>query len=239
MPDSNALPQEPSVIPPASVVLPPLRQPVSRTDRLREALRQAILDGALPPGKALVEREIAEMYGVSKTPVREALKQRQSTGLVVITADQGVSVRQPDDALVRELYTARAQVEPSAVAMTAARLGPCRHDRARAALLEANALMKAGASSGLGAANRRFHRELYQACGNTFLSNFLDQLQDLTAFVAGLGWRLQATFGVEAAEHAAILEAVEAGDADLAETRCREHILSAERKLVGALKDHS
>ncbi|XMN11782.1 GntR family transcriptional regulator (plasmid) [Streptomyces griseobrunneus] len=91
----------------APLSLPPLREAVSRTGRVRDALRQAILEGVLPPGKALVERELAEMYGVSKTPVREALKQLRSTGLVEINAYQGVSVRRPDNRLVQELYTAR------------------------------------------------------------------------------------------------------------------------------------
>ena len=204
---------------------------------MRDALRAAILEGALQPGRALVEREIAEMYGVSKTPVREALKQLQSTGLVVVNAYQGVSVRRPDDTLVHELYTARATTEPSAVGMTAARLGPARHDGARKAFEEAAALVGAGETHGLGAANRRFHRELYTACGNTFLCNFLDQLQDLTAFVAGLGWRLRATFEEEAAEHAAILDAVEQGDAELATRLTRQHIRKAEQTLAGTLTD--
>ncbi|MET7599123.1 GntR family transcriptional regulator [Streptomyces sp. NPDC005481] len=236
MPNMDATPQAPGS-PPASVVLPPLRQPASRTDRVRDALRQAILEGALQPGRPLVEREIAEMYGVSKTPVREALKQLQSSGLVVINAYQGVSVRSPDDMLVHELYTARATTEPAAVRMTAERLGATRHEGARKAFAEAASLVGAGETHGLGAANRRFHRELYTACGNTFLCNFLDQLQDLTAFVAGLGWRLRATFEQEASEHAAILEAVEQGDAELAERLTRRHIRKAENTLAGALTD--
>ncbi|MHC3393240.1 GntR family transcriptional regulator [Streptomyces lavendulocolor] len=228
--------ETPSATPPA-VALPPLQQPVSRTDRVREALRQAILGGALPPGRALVERELAELYGVSKTPVREALKQLQSTGLVEINAYQGVSVRLPDDTLVRELYTARCAAEPEAVRLAAEQRGAVPHAGARRALAEAAALIGSGETQGLGIANRRFHRELYTACDNSFLCGFLDQLQDLTAFVAGLGWRLRATFEEEAAEHAAILEAMEEGDADRVEHLTRAHIRKAQQTLAGALGD--
>ncbi|MFE3236579.1 GntR family transcriptional regulator [Kitasatospora indigofera] len=220
---------------PSPMALPPLVQPASRTDRVRDALRQAILDGALPPGRALVERELAEMYGVSKTPVREALKQLRATGLVEMNAYQGVSVRRPDDRLVRELYTARCAAEPEAVRLAVELHGAAPHARARRALEDAAALIGAGETQGLGIANRRFHRELYTACDNSFLCAFLDQLQDLTAFVAGLGWRLQATFEEEATEHAAILEAMEQGDADRAEELTRAHIRKAQRTLAGAL----
>ncbi|MGI5397300.1 GntR family transcriptional regulator [Streptomyces sp. CA-251251] len=222
---------------PSAGALPPLRQPASRTDRVRDALRQAILDGALPPGRALVERELAELYGVSKTPVREALKQLQSTGLVEINAYQGVSVRRPDDKLVRELYTARCAAEPDAVRLAAELHGAVAYPGARRALDEAAALIGSGETQGLGIANRRFHRELYTACDNSFLCGFLDQLQDLTAFVAGLGWRLRATFEEEAAEHTAILEAMEHGDAERAEQLTRAHIRKARRTLSDALGD--
>ncbi|MGW0915142.1 GntR family transcriptional regulator [Streptomyces sp. NPDC002784] len=229
--------ETPGTPPSPPAALPPLRQPASRTDRVRDALRQAILDGALPPGRALVERELAEMYGVSKTPVREALKQLQSTGLVEINAYQGVSVRKPDDRLVRELYTARRAAEPEAVRLAAEQRGAAVYPAARRALDEAAVLIGSGETQGLGIANRRFHRELYTACDNSFLCGFLDQLQDLTAFVAGLGWRLRATFEEEAAEHAAILEAMEQGDADRAEQLTRSHIRKAQQTLSRTLGD--
>ncbi|MFD4543302.1 GntR family transcriptional regulator [Streptomyces bauhiniae] len=222
---------------PPAVVLPPLRQAASRTDRVRDALREAILEGVLLPGRPLVERELAELYGVSKTPVREALKQLQSTGLVEINAYQGVSVRRPDDRLVRELYTARGATEPEAVRLTVEQRGATPHLRARQALDEAAALIGSGETQGLGIVNRRFHRELYAACDNSFLCDFLDRLQDLTAFVAGLGWRLRATFEEEAAEHAAILEAVERGDGERAEELTRVHIRKARQVLSRALGD--
>lgn len=214
-----------------------LAQPASRTDRVRDALRRAILDGTLEPGRALVERELAERLGVSKTPVREALKQLQSSGLVQVNAYQGMSVRQPDATSVQELYAARAAAEPAAVRLAAQRLGAVRHDAARAALDEASALLGSGDTARLSIANRRFHRELYIACGNSFLCTFLDQLQDLTAFMAAAGWRLRATFEQEAAEHAAILAAVEAGAAEEVERLTRRHIEKAAATIMAAFDE--
>ncbi len=225
---------DPTGLPAAALAL---EQPASRADRVRDALRRAILDGTLAPGRPLVERELAEMLGVSKTPVREALKQLHSSGLVEINAYQGVSVRRIDADTVRQLYTARASVEPAAVRL--ATQGTGSFAAARAALADAAVLVGSGETAGLGIANRRFHRELYLACGNPFLCGFLDQLQDLTAFVATAGWRLRATFLQESAEHEAMLDAAESGDAALAERLTREHIENALTTLVAVLDEQA
>ncbi|WP_353807656.1 GntR family transcriptional regulator [Agromyces sp. SYSU T00194] len=203
---------------------------------MREALQQAILDGRLPQGAPLVEREIAEMLGVSKTPVREALKQLQSSGLVVATSYQGVAVRTLEAATAHELYAARLAVEPQAVRMGVERCGPGRQDAARRALGEARALLGGEHPAQLGLANRRFHREIYVLCHNEWLISFLDKLQLLNTFLATAGWRIEPTFGVEADEHQLLLDAVEAGDAERAESLVREHILEASRSLLRVLE---
>lgn len=218
-------------------LLPPAQTPASRADVVCEALRRAILDGVLQPGQPLVERELAEMLGVSKTPVREALKQLRSTGLVEVLSFQGVRVRELDADYVEKLYAARASTEPSAVRLAVLRLGATEHTDAHAALETAAACASRGDRTGMGIANRTFHRLLYTASDNGFLCDFLDQLQDLTAFAATTGWRLRATFEQEAAEHAAILAAVEQGDADLAERLAREHIEKASRTLSETLHE--
>jgi DNA-binding GntR family transcriptional regulator len=219
---------------PRALVIP-VEQPASRSDRVYDSLRRAILDGTLAPGRALVERELAETLGVSKTPVREALKKLTLSGLVEMNSYQGVSVRQIDGSLIEELYTARAGVEPTAVRLAVVASGLTRYDAARQALDDAHRHAAAGETAALGLANRRFHREIYSASGNRFLCEFLNQLQDLTTFVATAGWRLKATFEQEAEEHWAILAAMEAGDAGLAERRVGEHIRTAAHTLVSVL----
>lgn len=89
---------------------------------------------------------------MSKTPVREALKQLHSTGLVEINAYQGVGVRRPDNPLVQELYAARCAAEPEAVGLGAVRLGATAPAPApaRQALQDATTLIGSGASDGPG-----------------------------------------------------------------------------------------
>lgn len=213
----------------------PTHQPSSRSDRVRDALQQAILDGRLPQGAPLVERELAEMLGVSKTPVREALKQLASSGLVEANSYQGVSVRRLDSDTAHSLYTARLAVEPEAVRLGVELRGAGEYPEARAALERARELLDAGQPAQLGLANRAFHRALYTLCGNEWLVSFLDKIQSLNTFLATAGWRIDPTFDAEAAEHLEILHAVEAGDATRAEALIREHILEASKALLHSL----
>jgi DNA-binding GntR family transcriptional regulator len=212
---------------------PSLEQPISRGDRVREALLEAILDGRLRQGAPLVERELSTWLGVSKTPIREALKQLRSSGLVVATAYQGMSVRTLDAGTVRDVSGARSVVEPEAARQAVVSRGARPAAAARQALDEAAALLEAGQPAQLGLVNRRFHRELYAECGNELLIDFLDKLQGLNAFIATAGWRASATYESEWREHSAVLSAYEAGDAELAARLLRDHI---ERSAAGALR---
>jgi DNA-binding GntR family transcriptional regulator len=212
---------------------PSLEQPISRGDRVREALLEAILDGRLRQGAPLVERELSTWLGVSKTPIREALKQLRSSGLVVATAYQGMSVRTLDAGTVRDVSGARSVVEPEAARQAVVSRGARPAAAARPALEEAAALLEAGQPAQLGLINRRFHRELYAECGNELLIDFLDKLQGLNAFIATAGWRASATYESEWREHSAVLSAYEAGDAELAARLLRDHI---ERSAAGALR---
>lgn len=215
----------------------PKRHAESHSDRVLVALQQAILDGSLPPGTSLIERELAEMLGFSKTPIREALKILQSSGLIEPSTRSWV-VRRLDAATVHSLYAARVAVEPQALKLGVELLGKGPRPGARKALESAQALLGADDQVQLGLANRQFHRELYLACGNEWLIDFLDKLQTLNTFLATTGWRISPRFDAEAREHREILEAVEEGDAERSEKLIREHILGASKALLSSLEDH-
>ncbi|GAA3921053.1 GntR family transcriptional regulator [Microbacterium invictum] len=207
----------------------------SHGDRVQAALQQAILDGRLPQGAPLVERELAEQLGVSKTPVREALKRLESSGLVE-SSYRSVTVRRLDANIVRSLHDARLVVEPEAVRLGVLKVGAGERASARRALDIAHAAIGSGDTAMLGIANRGFHQELYRLCANEWLVEFLDKLQALSTFVATAGWRLDPTFDAEAEEHREILHAVERGDAEAAASLTRDHIGAASRALLDSLK---
>src|SRR6266487_4486969 len=93
----------------------------SRTVAVLEAIKHAILAGELRPGQALVETDLAEVLGVSKTPVREALKTLAGAGLVTMNPYKGAAVRVVDDEQARHVYDARLLLEPEALARAVTR----------------------------------------------------------------------------------------------------------------------
>ena len=198
-----------------------------RTAAVLEAIKHAILAGELRPGQSLVEAELAQQLGVSKTPVREALKTLAGAGLVTMSPYRGAAVRVIDADTAHAVYDMRLLLEPEAVRRAAARGGDW--DAAGRALDRADASADEAERS---LANREFHRALYRECGNPLLVAALDDLRDQTALISAAAWQQQPSWRQEAGEHAAILAAAAAGDADRAGELLAAHIGSfAERQL--------
>ncbi|WP_405792170.1 GntR family transcriptional regulator [Streptomyces sp. NBC_01506] len=197
----------------------------SRTQYVLEAIKNAILTARLPPGQALVEAELADRFGVSKTPVREALKTLAGTGLVVMSQYKGAVVRHVDATMAREVYDVRLLLEPEALRRSVSRRG--RLDAAQVALDRAESAADRADRS---LADRDFHRALYLPCGNPLLARTLDEISDQAALVATVAWATVPTREREAAEHREILRLALAGEATAAADALRHHIASFVRR---------
>ncbi|WP_279571284.1 GntR family transcriptional regulator [Streptomyces hainanensis] len=193
----------------------------SRTQFVLEHLTRAILTGVLEPGSPLVENELAARFGVSKTPVREALKTLAGRGLVEMSEYRGASVRTVDAAMARSVYDVRLLLEPEALSRTVGSGADLA--AAHAALTRADTAKDTAERS---LANRDFHRALYLPCGNPLLARMLDELRDQAALVSSVAWQARPTWDREAEEHRAILARAEAGDAPGAAELLRAHILA-------------
>jgi DNA-binding GntR family transcriptional regulator len=209
----------------------------SRTEAVLDAIKRAILAGELRPGQSLVETELAQLLGVSKTPVREALKTLAGAGLVTMNAYRGATVRAIDPASAAAIYDLRLLLEPEAVRRAVGRgaaeaspvqAGPVQASAAQASWASAHAALQASDAATDQAqrslANREFHRALYLACGNSLLVKTLDDLRDQTALVSALSWEQAPSWQQEAAEHQAILAAARRGAATEAAALLRAHI---------------
>ncbi|WP_434453008.1 GntR family transcriptional regulator [Lentzea sp. E54] len=203
--------------------------PASRTDFVLESIKEAILNGKLKPGQALVETDLAATLDVSKTPVREALKTLAGSGLVVMSPYKGVAVRTVDAAMARSVYDVRLLLEPEALRRSVA-LGA---DFSSAASVLEDVADLARRSL----ANRRFHRALYAGCGNPVMIQILDGLRDQAALITVAGWGLRPTWDDEAAEHRAILVAAQEGFADVAAGLLRHHIQTFADRVAEELPD--
>ncbi|MFF1375036.1 GntR family transcriptional regulator [Streptomyces sp. NPDC058308] len=206
----------------------------SRTQFVLEAIKHRILTGELRPGQPLVETELAGEFGVSKTPVREALKTLAGTGLVSMSQYKGAAVRTVDAAMAREVYDVRLLLEPEALRRTVRRGAPLA--AARDALDRADAAEDAAERS---LANREFHRALYSACGNPLLGRLLDEVRDQAALVSAVAWAADPSWAREAGEHQEILRLAAAGDADGAAGALHRHIASFVERAFPARVDRT
>src|SRR5580692_7750934 len=123
----------------------------SRTEAVLDAIKHAILAGELRPGQSLVETELAQLLGVSKTPVREALKTLAGAGLVTMSAYRGATVRAIDPASAAAIYDLRLLLEPEAVRRAvgrgAAEAGPVQASPVQASPAQASPAQASWASA--------------------------------------------------------------------------------------------
>lgn len=198
----------------------------SMVEQTRGILRERIRSGELPPGTRLRQERLAEELGISRTPLREALRLLAADGLVELQVNRGAVVSTLSHADRVAFWEARLALEPGAARLAAERRDP----DAIAAMQATIAAQRAAATETQGfAANRAFHLALVGAAGNPHLTRFAEALWVRT--VGAAIYRTQAaTPAIVAAyadEHAAILRAIEAGDADGAARLTREHILAS------------
>ena len=195
-------------------------------------LRAAVMDGTLPGGARLVQADLAQQLGVSTTPVREALRDLATEGLVVLDPHRGALVRALDIDEVRELYDLRMTLEPMMVRRVMSTMTPDRLDRAA----ELQRRMEQPCDSSVWAGlNRDFHALFSEPDDSTRLSRILAGLRDSAAPYVALSQRSRPEPGPEAnAEHAELLDLYRRGDADRAVELTLTHLRSTLRAIEEA-----
>ncbi|HEY3608468.1 MAG TPA: GntR family transcriptional regulator [Pseudonocardiaceae bacterium] len=211
-----------------------LSLPASRTELVLEEIRRAILTRRLLPGQPLVEMELASQLGVSKTPVREALKILSGSGLVTFSPYKGASVRVVDRSLAMAVYDVRLLLEPEAVGRAVR--NEAGFAAAESALESAAAAIESGDHAELSLLNRTFHQAMYTGCGNPLLISVLDDLRDRAALISVVGWETSPSWEIEWQEHQAILAAATAGEDDRATELTRHHIQGFLDRLVDTME---
>ncbi len=200
-------------------------------------LRERIRLGEIPPGTRLRQEVLAEELGISRTPLREAMRLLAADGLVVLEPNRGAVVVElsHDDRVA--FWEARLALEPAAARMGAQRRAASGVTAMEVAIADQRASVEAAIAdqraSMVGdqgfAANRAFHLALVASAGNPHLDRFAEAL-----WVRAVGAAIYATQASDSSvvaayadQHAAILAAIMSGDADRAESLTREHILAS------------
>lgn len=183
--------------------------------------------GAYGPGDRLKESELAGRFGTSRTPVREAFRRLEAQGLLVHEPHRGMVVPRLDDQAVTELYVMREVLEGTAASLAA------RHttEVESLALKDMLASDRAALSDPerLARTNRLFHEAIYRAAHNRFLVKALNALREAMALLGPTTLALPGRAEEAFAEHARIIEAIEARDCDAADRAARDHIRAAHR----------
>ena len=182
---------------------------------------EAIDTGLYRPGDRLVESELADRLGVSRTPVREAL-QRLETQSLLASDGRSLIVASLDHNQMAELYVVRAELEGLAAKLAAKHATPEEKrvlqdmvDEDRKIVNDPNALARA---------NRRFHKQIHLASHNRFLVQQLDLLHRSMALMATTSLAAEGRGMVAMQEHQNIVDAIVAGDQDGAFEALRQHI---------------
>ncbi|SCL26497.1 transcriptional regulator, GntR family [Micromonospora rhizosphaerae] len=197
------------------------------TDAVTNALREAILDGALQPSAWLREDELARTLQVSRTPVREALRRLADEGLVIKTAHQGTVVASLSLEDILALYVVRENLEGVAGRLAAVRCTPELLAGLEASQERLSLAVADGDTAELARENLEFHRLLRTAAGNPYLERFLTQVEHAVRRLPVSTFAKQGRPQAVLAEHQAIIDAIRARDGDAAEAAAKKHMHEA------------
>ncbi|MDN5851984.1 MAG: GntR family transcriptional regulator [Actinomycetia bacterium] len=191
----------------------------SKSDIVCAMLRELIISGELEPSEPLRQRDLATRFGVSQTPVREALRRLESEGLVVNDPHRGATVSESRSGVVEDNAQIRAALEPlgarlAAKAITEEQLTTLRR-------LNDEMLAVAEGDSRYGELNRDFHFTIYQAAASPMLLSMMRLLWHAMP----QGPLVTRSHAESAEQHATLIEALAAGDADAAAEITRAHIM--------------
>jgi DNA-binding GntR family transcriptional regulator len=205
-------------------------------ETIADALRDEILDGRLAAGSRLVETELAERFGVSRGPVRDALAELAREGLAVDLPRRGTFVSSLTEADLDEVYVIRRAIEEAAVRLAVERASDADVEGLRAALVEVEAAYGRGDLAAAWDADMAFHRIYCRLAGNGRLLALFDELASQTVLLmrtalatrASLGWTPPVEY------HRRIADAIAARDVEAAAAAVGDHYRYTEDRLFAS-----
>ena len=203
----------------------PTSIPVRRSEQLGEEIEERIVTGIYPPGMRLDEQELANAFGVSRTPVREALIQLASAGLVDMRPRRGATVPEMSAERLCEMFEVMAELEAMCGRLAARRILPVEQAR----LLDAHRACEAARDEGnpdlYYQLNEVLHRCIYEASHNGFLAEQASALHRRLRPYRRLQLRVRDRMTNSYSEHAAVVDAILCGDSELAASLLRGHVV--------------
>jgi DNA-binding GntR family transcriptional regulator len=204
---------------------------VALREQVLTELRRRIVDGEYAQGERLTETRLADDFGVSRNPVREALRVVEAEGFVQILPRRGAVVATLDDTAVRDLFAVRQQLETLAAGLAAERADAADVARLRRLLDDANKASEAKDFDQLAELNSAFHRAVIEVSGNRWLHSISAAMYHHVHWVFRVGAAQRAPHSTE--EHIRLVDAIAAKDPDAASTAAGVHVAAAAKAALG------
>lgn len=209
----------------------PLRDVVFQT------LRTAILRGELKPGERLMELQLADQLGVSRTPVREAIRMLEQEGLAVTTPRKGAQVARMTEKDMEEVLQIRTVLEELAARLSCGRITEKELDELRAAMVNFEQKTENGSLEEMGEADSAFHDVIYRASGNQKLLNLLNNLREQIFRYRIEYLKDRSSYPVLIREHREICEALQMRDGERASKKVRLHLKNQEEVMTKMIRE--
>lgn len=203
---------------------------------IAEVLRRSIREGVLAPGRQLVQDDLAKRFGVSRIPLREALRVLASEGLVVMHRGQGAVVTALKASEIEELYALRLAIEPDLAKCAAKQASSSDIDGLEALTLDMEEADRVGDRERWSKLNWTFHRSMYALSRRPHSTRIVDQLLNLVEPYSRLYvHHLQAMDRVQH-EHSAMIETLRSTDVDKLAEYVRQHLSGALDGLLESMR---
>ncbi|OAJ55274.1 GntR family transcriptional regulator [Paraburkholderia ginsengiterrae] len=209
----------------------PDSDPMSVEARIYESISAALLQGRLRPGAQLVERDLAAAFGCTRGALRKVLARLGFEGKLVLEANRGAFVPSPSEEDIREVYRARQIVEAGIVTALCGTLSAAHKRRLRAHVHSEEKALRAGAIEESVRLAGQFHVLLTELAGGRALLGMVGQLVAKTELYKALFDPSKGST-CSADEHRQIIEALDAGDLNVALTAMRKHLAELEERVV-------
>ncbi len=208
----------------------PLREAVCET--LRDAIRKGILE----PGERLMEVQLADELGISRTPVREAIRKLEQEGYVIMMPRRGTYVSDISTNDVKEIFEIRSALESLAVGLAARRIEPDELETLQNLLIEIEGYIKKNDIEKIVETDIKFHGLLYQVSRNERLVNIINNLKEQLARFRTLSMSYPGRLQETLEEHSEMVEAIANGDVSAARDAAEHHMECAEKTLLKAMR---
>ena len=212
-----------------------LPAPQSASAAAGEVIREAIIDGRLPPGQRLKEEELARELGISRTPVREALLMLESEGLVESIPRRGATVRSYAVSDLDDVYQLRALLEGHAARRAAARISPDDIARLEKSCDRFDRLRAEDDLLDLVKENLLFHSVVHEAAASDRLAALIRKVVEIPLVYKSFYWYSPEQKVISQHYHRQLARALKLGDGERAELIMKEHVLEARDFLLAQM----